>query len=611
MADEQLPPPTPGSPEPLQPPTDPETDKAVDDIVKQESDEVLQAEDTAAQAEAFVMRQSRWERFKGGWHAWWGDPRKRWSSIVAIIALLAVTFIIPVSRYTVLGLVFKAPVTVRIIDSKTSQPVSGADVTLNGHRAETDAAGKVMLRVHLGYHKLQVDKKYYTTYERRTLIGFGSNRVSAAVKALGRQVAATFTDKITGKPLKNLAVTVGDAKATTDMHGKATLVLPASAVGRPEPVTAAGYNTAKVTIASTDQTNRSTIALTPSGKVYFLSNLSGKIDVVKTNLDGTGRQTVLSGTGTEDGANMLLLASADWKYLALLSRRSGDTASVYLIDTTNGDKLTTVDSGDNTYALIGWSGDNLVYQVTKSTVNDWQSGQQALKSYSASTHQGLLLDSTQGSGTSASDYVKQTYIDPYILGSDVVYGKGWMTNYTAPAALNGKQAELDSISATGASHRLIKSFAEADGQTVSYVGIDMQQSGPASLTVHFNDGTKDSFYDYQNGKLTTDTKLTAADYYDATSTRYLSSPSGNQTLWSEVRDGKNTLLVGDQNATNEKQIASLSSYTPYGWYSDNYLLVSKGDSELYIMGASGGAALKISDYYRPATIGGFGSYGGL
>jgi hypothetical protein len=93
----------------------------------------------------------------------------------------------------------------------------------------------------------------------------------------------------------------------------------------------------------------------------------------------------------------------------------------------------------------------------------------------------------------------------------------------------------------------------------------------------------------------------------------LLSPSSNQTFWTDQRDGKNTLFVGDNDAKNQKTIASLSGYNIYGWFTDNYLLVSKNSSELYVMPVAGGTPLKITDYYKPAINyqGYGGGYGGL
>ena len=93
----------------------------------------------------------------------------------------------------------------------------------------------------------------------------------------------------------------------------------------------------------------------------------------------------------------------------------------------------------------------------------------------------------------------------------------------------------------------------------------------------------------------------------------MQSPSGDQTFWSVPADGKNTLNVGDKDGNNANKIAALSDYNPYGWYTDDYLLVSKNGSELYIMPASGGTPLLISNYYKPAQFfrGYGGGYGGL
>jgi hypothetical protein len=64
---------------------------------------------------------------------------------------------------------------------------------------------------------------------------------------------------------------------------------------------------------------------------------------------------------------------------------------------------------------------------------------------------------------------------------------------------------------------------------------------------------------------------------------FLISPTGDNTFWYEARDGKNSLFVGDSRGDKGNEVATLSEYTPYGWYSDGYILVSKNGSELYIL----------------------------
>jgi hypothetical protein len=78
------------------------------------------------------------------------------------------------------------------------------------------------------------------------------------------------------------------------------------------------------------------------------------------------------------------------------------------------------------------------------------------------------------------------------------------------------------------------------------------------------------------------------------------------------------LFVGDKNGENGTAIASLSDYSTYGWFSDDYLLLSKGGSELYIVPAnrpisSSNQPIKITNYFKPGiNYPGYGyGYGGI
>src|SRR6185295_2559549 len=109
-----------------------------------------------------------------------------------------------------------------------------------------------------------------------------------------------------------------DTEATTADDGKAVLVVPADKQEDAVTLSGDGFNTISATLkVTTEEVEANSFKVAPSGKIYFLSNASGKIDLVKSNLDGTDRQTVLAGTGKEDKLNTVLLASRDWKYVAL------------------------------------------------------------------------------------------------------------------------------------------------------------------------------------------------------------------------------------------------------------------------------------------------------
>lgn len=575
---------------------DPTTDKAVDDILKKESDDALKAQDE----KAVVMKTGPWERFKNFMAEWWGSPRKRWITIGVIVVVLGALGGVPYTRYTVAGLVLKGTVTVQAVDSKSGEPVSGATVKLGGKTAETDASGKATLQVNAGSKKLVVSKQYYTGVTQGELVSFSSNNYKVKLVALGRQVNIKVVNKLTGKPVANAVVAVQGGNTKTKADGTATVVLPSGATVQVANVSLGGYNTAKVSIFADGNLAKNTFGVAPAGKLYFLSNLSGKLDVVKTDLDGSNRQTVIAGTGNEDKNSTSLLASRDWKYLALLSKRSGDNASIFLIDTTNGDALTTIDEGNANFSLVGWSGDRFIYSVKRNTVQNWQPNQSALKSFDPTNGHTLLLDQTQASGTSNSDYLGQVFGPVYLSGDQLVYTKNW---YGTTAG--DKQAELDTIGSDGTGHKTVKSFSRN--------AVDTRLYEPGSIYLESYNGSGYDVYKYEDGSVSTTTELNGSSFWNNPYPTFLLSPSGSSTFWAEQRDGKNTLFTGNADAKSPKQVASLSDYNTYGWYTDDYLLVSRNSSELYIMPTSGGTPFKITDYYKPAINyqGYGGGYGGL
>ncbi len=587
---------------------DAEDDGAVDDIVKKEGDDALKDQD-----EKIAKSAAKQSGFKAFWKRWWSNPKSRWGTIGGAVLILAVLAAVPFTRYNIAGLVLKASVTVQVVDSKSGQPVSGASVKLGAVTAETDAAGKAVLHVHAGSRHLQVSKNYYQGFSGSKLVALSGNNFKASLVALGHQVSIKVQNKLTGQVVADAVVTVKGGNTKTNAKGLATVVIASDVTVQEASVSLSGYNTAKINIFATGDLAKNTFSITPAGKLYFLSNLSGKIDVVKTDLDGSNRATVLAGTGSEDASSTSLLASRDWKYLVLLSKRSGTHPSVYLIDTTNGDLLTTIDEGDANFTLVGWSGNKFVYEVDRNTVQSWQPNREALKSFDATTGHTLLLDQTQGSGTGTYDYVNQTFYLPSLIGDQVVYAKNWQGYGSNP--VNGKSAELNSIGVDGSGHKVIKSFApDAYAAVYGYasVSIGLRLYEPAGLYIDFYTD-QDNFYTYEGGKVTANADLTSDKFYQTEYPTHLLSPSGSATFWAEPRDGKNMLFTGDVNGKTPKQIASLSDYNTYGWFTDDYLLVSKNSSELYIMPTNGGTPYKITDYYKPAIsyYGYGGGYGGL
>ncbi len=536
--------------------------------------------------------------------------KKLWLIIsAALVVLIAVLFAVPMTRYALLGVFVKKDVTVDLLDSTTHKPVSGVTVSAAGKTATTDAQGKATVRgVPVGDTGVTAKKKYYQDLSSKVLVPvFGrKDPYQLNIVATGRQVTVKIMNKVSNQPLSKATVTFDGATSTTDDKGEAVLVLPADKANVSASVTADGFNKASVTVQVLEvQDPKNIFFVTPSGQVYFLSKRSGTIDVLKSDLDGSNVATVLSGTGKEDDNETTLLASRDWKYLALRAHRDGDKSKLYLIDATKDDKLTTMDEGDATFEPVGWYNEYFIYTLSRTQVQNWQAKKNALKSFNAATGQLTVLDESDGLGN-ANSYAQENFEYTYILRNQLAYNKRW---YGDSLAVAGKHSTVNAVQPNGQNRHTLKDFDTTNA------GLSAQLYKPEAAYYQFAtyQPVTNTYYEYEDGQFKTASDITPETFAKSYPT-FLISPSGKSTFWSESRDGKNTLFLGDSDANDGKPLLSLADYKPYGWLSDDYLLVSKSNSELYILPRNNpGTPLKITDYHKPAvSFSGYGyGYGGL
>jgi len=538
----------------------------------------------------------------------------------AVVLLLAILMAVPITRYTILGLVFKQSLNVTVTDSKTGKPVTEATVTLAGTSSKTDKNGHVITpKVKLGSQTLTITKKYYKTTTGTVVVQLKQKKAAYKIEATGRQVTVVVKNKISTNGLENALVKSGESEARTDKTGTAVIVLPSGLATAKATLAADGYNTQDITLEVTETpSDKNAFTMTPAGKIYFLSKKSGKIDVVKTNLDGSERQTVLAGTGREEDRGTVLLASTDWKYLALEARREGNEsakAKLYLIDTSN-DKLSTIDEGNATFEITGWSGHSFVYTVNRIGIANWQPKLQALKAFNAETQKLTTLDETSADGTGGYSYAFEQIGAVYAIDNLLVYSKAWVVSYYAANLSGGKQTTIISVQTDGKNKKILKNLeiSGLNGGEANYLQSTLYE--PKGIYYHWNFKDASLFYEYEDGAIKDAKDLTDEKFSQPYPT-YLQSPNTKQTFWSEPRDGKNTLFIGNDEGEDEKEVASLSEYKQYGWYTDDYLLVSKNDSELYILSKNGlkdgQSPFKITDYHKPdrSYQGYGGGYGGF
>ncbi len=586
------------------------TDEAIDDIAAKESDTVLALED-ARNAKSIQPTAKA-----SGWKAKLRNICKNKWTWVGLAGLLTLILALPVTRYDLLGIFIKEPVKVTVLDSITSTPVSNAEVTIAGANAKTNGDGRAQLKVSLGKHILQINKQYYKSLSQSYFVGFKSMAQSKIITltATGRLVPITVINRISGQPVANAQIKLKGTTAKTNAKGRASIALPTTANSYTGTVTLDGYNSASITVLVTDQVVKANnFQLTPSGQIFFLSNLSGAIDVVKTNLDGSGRKTVLAGTSHEDSSNTVLLASRDWHYLVLKANRDGSSQpALYLIDA-NGDKVTEFDKGSSNITLVGWYDHNFIYDEVRSGQSYWQTGREALKSYNADNLQLNQLDQDQAEG-SASSYAYQGFANFYITNGYVVYSTFWNT-FTSDGSVYNTSNKSDSIRAAQANGQGEKDYQTFPAANTSYIQAQAYSPQAIYFSVYNSNTGASTYYSYSNQSVQSANINNGA--FVASYPTYIVSPSSKQTFWTELLDGQNAFFVGDSSANFKKQIASLSSYSPYGWFSNDYVLVSKNSSQLYVMPASGLSSgqqpLKVTDYFKSAqNFSGYGyGYGGL
>ncbi len=572
---------------------------AIDEMLN-EARKDLGGEEVAGQQEQEAKRSKLSKLFRGC------RTHKRLAGSFGILLLLGILAVIPFTRYKLAGLFVSRDITVYVVDSQTNQAVSGAEVVLQGKTVKTDGSGRaIFYALKPGRSETRVIKKYYQDSSAVTTIGLRPMTYDQTVRATatGRQVPVRITNKITGKGLGGVTVQAGDAEAETNHDGEATIVVDASATTLKAQLTAEQYNQTQVNITVSQEVTANSFTMTPIGKLYFLSKKSGNIDVVKTDLDGAHRSVVLAGTGNEENSNTVLLASADWKFLALLARREGSRAVLYLIDTSS-DKLTQIDSENANMTLTGWSGHTLVYTSQSEILNDWQSGQTKLKRFNADTGTHDDVDQTAATGSSFDNYMTENFSDIYFVGEEIVYAKNWVGIHED---IDKKRSGIYAVSVNQSEKKRLKDFSS------SY--LTLIKARPLELYIQQTNtiNGESNFFSYGSGVLTDNSHITPAKFTQYHSL-YVTSPTGQKTLWAEQHGSKQTLSVGDKNGSNGSEILNADQYLPYGWYSDEYILVSRSGSELYI-GAAGalqgkGTVLqKVTDYHRPVLgISGYGGY---
>jgi hypothetical protein len=347
---------------------DPLTEKAVDDIIAEEGDVVLAAEDAKRGSEEVELTPIKKRHQARNWlKSIWEKPAGRWGIIGGSAAIVLAIAVIPNTRYFALNTVgVRSSLSLTIIDSSNDQPLKNVQVSAAGVSGQTDSNGKIKLEhVRLGRTKLLIEKRAFAAITRDITVGWGSNPLGEfSVTAVGTQYSFTITDFMSGKPIANAEASSGEGNAHADKDGKIILTLDTSTKNDADQVTVAisadNYRTENVNLTVNNKEAQA-VKLVPSRKHVFISKRSGKYDVYSVNVDGKNERKVVSGTGLERDDIVLVPHQADDVAALVATRENVRNSSgfllstLYVLNTDTGD-LVKIDQSEQ-IQLIGWSSD--------------------------------------------------------------------------------------------------------------------------------------------------------------------------------------------------------------------------------------------------------------
>lgn len=563
----------------------PETDKAIDDILINESDEVLAQEDTLNKSSLLNVK----KKSKKGKKTGFKKILNKWS-LITLGVIIVLIFAIPLTRYPILATFISRNYTVELKDSGTGLPVSDAKVTYGRKSYKSSAQGDVTINAPVGKRSIDISKSYYKSTSLNIFVGlFGKNSTTVNLLATGREVPMQVINGLTNKPVSGAKVSVDGASSITNSNGKLSMVLPTKHFSYQAKVSAANFNSVQATVKVTTQLGVNVIRIIPSGNVYFLNGGSGSINVYKANLDGSNPRILVAGTGSETVQTSKLWTSPDGKYLVLQSIRTGSTPALYAISTSSG-QINQFDSSNASFNFIGWNGDNFIYDLTSNTTPTSSNGHQQVKSYDAQHQQLTTLDQSQVVNGSNGSYAYQALSSFNLTSNSLLYAVVW--NSVNGYSLNQLNDSLRSVQTDGTNKSNLQTFAANNVGTLKII-----TQTPTNIYAEAQVNNQQNYYSYQNGSFTQNSSINSGLFTSNQPVLY-ESPTQKFTAYSASNGGQSQVYITVTNSYNPKSISKFSGYEVYGWFSDSYILLMQGN-QLYSAPENGTSSPTLIGQFIP------------
>jgi hypothetical protein len=556
--------------EPEELPEDSATAAAVDDIVRRESDQLLQAEDEKRGTAPKPSAKKSGHKPKRGLFGFLKNSTMLKTILIVLVLTIAVAGVVPTGRYFVLNAAgVRASASVHVVDQSTLQPLKNVEFSLGGVSARTDKDGNAKVeKVKLGPATMHLKRRAFAPVERKVTIGWGSNPLGEEkLKPTGSQYAFVVSDFLTGKPIAKAEATTGEASALSDEQGKLVLTMVDPADELTVTITSPGRRTEKIKL-NPDIKAETKVRMVPARRHAYISKRDGRYDVFAVYADGKQPTLVLAGTGRES-EDMVLVPHSSEEVAALVSTRDGkrnkdgnllSNLTVVNLQT----KTTKTIQSSERIQVIGWQGDRLVYVRVVSGVGADHPKRNRLMAYH-------YRDDTDNE-LAASNYF-----------NDVLAATGLI--YYAPSKAYQKEADvgLFSIRPDGSDRKVVLGKEVWNLFRTDYNHIAL--SAPPE------------WYNYRIGDEAPG--VVASEPADLTSRVFTTSPNEQRSLWVDTQGGKGVLLVHDAKSGEDKTLHSQTGLkNPLAWLDDNTAVYRiKSDTEVadYVLSLAGGKPHKIAD----------------
>ncbi len=548
-----------------------EIDKAVDDIVRTESDEAIAEADAKLQAlKESKDKKSLKDKIKGGFRAWWDNKPIRYGTFAALFILLVSVALLPTTRYSILNLFgVRVSSSMTIIDSQTRLPLKNINVSIQDKTAQSDEDGNVQFSdLKLGSSELSITKIGYADNTREIVLGWGSNPIGEQeIIATGEQFTFVLSDWQSESKITEAEATAGENSAKADSEGKIVLTVGQEDISEVKiTVEAENYRTEEFS-ANEISDEEVDLKMVPSRKHTFVSNRSGEYDLYKIDLDKQNEEVLLESTGKEREVPVILEHPTK-NLIAFVSSRDGEENSdgyvldgLFVIDTDTGDTERIARSEQ--LQLLGWSGDSLVF---------WQ----VVEGTSRANPERSKIISYDKNTTERTELAAANYFNDIELVGDTVYYA--VSSFAVPQS----QAKLYTIKVNGDEGNLL-----IDKQTWS-----IYRTAYNKLLFNTDD---QKWYE----KVGQDEIAEVGQQSSPQALTFVDSQNGDSTAWVEVRDGKGVLLKSVTEEIKDEQVVSLPGLSQVlYWINDTSLVfrvISNSETADYLVDFTNNEPIKITD----------------